>query len=141
MKLQKYSILQFGFIIIFGLMVAACKPLTSRTLPESSSPSNQKEQTAQVVLNFGDDIATYSAALQPSLSALSALTQVASASGRQVSVKTYSFGSLVESIDTYANTADKAWIYFVNNQAASVGADAYVVQPADLIEWRYTKPE
>lgn len=141
MKLQKYSILQFGFIFIFGLLVAGCKPLLSPTSPQTSSPSNQKEQTAQIVLNFGDAIATYSAALQPSLSALSALTQVASASGRQVSVKTYSFGSLVESIDTYANTADRAWIYFVNNQAASVGADAYIIQPADLIEWRYTKPE
>jgi hypothetical protein len=59
----------------------------------------------------------------------------------RVEVKTYSFGSLVESIDARANTADKAWIYFVNNAAASVGADSYFIRPNDVIEWRYTKPE
>lgn len=141
MKLQKYSILQVGLVAIFGLITAGCGSINFPTPLQTSSSSDQIEQTAQVVLNFGDVIATYSATLQPSLSALSALSQVASASGRTVSIKTYSFGSLVESIDGFANSADKAWIYFVNNQAASVGADAYLVQPADLIEWRYTKPE
>ena len=136
---QYFKFSRFFFIVVFGLFAAACRPASpaQQSLPVES----EVQQTAQVVLNFGDEIATHTATLEPELSALSALLQVASSSGRQVEVKSYSFGTLVESIDGYANSTDKAWIYFVNNAAASVGADSYLVQPNDLIEWRYTKPE
>jgi hypothetical protein len=127
------------FALVFGLFAAGCRPNSpaQQSLPIDSAV----QQTAQVVLHFGDAIATHTATLEPELSALSALMQVASSSGRQVEVKSYSFGTLIESIDGYANSTDKAWIYFVNNTPASVGADGYLVKPNDLIEWRYTKPE
>lgn len=31
------------------------------------------------------------------------------------------------------------WIYYINGETASVGASQYIVQPNDIIEWRYEK--
>lgn len=132
---------QLSVLIVFSLAVAACKPLALPPKQPAPLPMNQGEQTAQVVLNFGDEIATYAASLETTHTALSALAQVASASGHTVTTKTYPFGTLVEAIDAFANSADNAWIYFVNGQPASVGASDYEVHPGDVIEWQYLKPE
>lgn len=132
---------QLSVLIVFSLVVAACKPLALSPEQPASLLMNQGEQTAQVVLNFGDEIATYTASLETAHTALSALTQVASTSGHTVTIKTYPFGALVEAIDAFANSADNAWIYFVNGQTASVGASDYEVRPGDVVEWRYIKPE
>jgi hypothetical protein len=70
----------------------------------------------------------------------SALAQLQS-SGVPISIKSYSFGTLVESINTVKNTKDKSWIYFVNGASASVGADKYILSPGDTIEWKYIKPQ
>ncbi len=56
----------------------------------------------------------------------------------QVTAKKYSFGVLVESIDQVADgKGNKYWIYYVNGQAAKVGADQYNLKPGDTVEWRF----
>jgi len=57
--------------------------------------------------------------------------------GHRVEVKQYSFGPLVTSIDGLANTASKAWLFYVNGAEASVGAKDYVSKSSDRLEWRY----
>ncbi len=58
----------------------------------------------------------------------------------EMMVKEYDFGSMVESINGLINTKDKAWIYYVNGESATVGADQYELNDGDEIEWKYTKP-
>jgi len=62
---------------------------------------------------------------------------------KQISLQTkvYSFGILVESIGTKTNTAEKAWIYFVNGKSGEVAADRKALKSGDLVEWKYLKPE
>ncbi|MBI5456630.1 DUF4430 domain-containing protein [Candidatus Kaiserbacteria bacterium] len=50
-------------------------------------------------------------------------------------------GTLVEQIGLYKNgDEDKYWTYMVNGTFANVGADAYVVQNSDSIEWTFSPP-
>lgn len=50
-------------------------------------------------------------------------------------------GTLVETIGEFRNGTDsKYWLYYVNGTSAPVGADAYVVQEGDSIEWKYEIP-
>ena len=59
-----------------------------------------------------------------------------------VSVKEYSFGVLVEGIDgVLGGTDGKYWLYYVNSQAATVGAGEYLLVPGDEISWRLEKGE
>lgn len=50
-----------------------------------------------------------------------------------------SMGVFVTSIDSSANTDDTFWMFFVNNELASVGADKYQTKSSDKIEWRFEK--
>ena len=54
-----------------------------------------------------------------------------------IAVKEYSFGVLVEGINgVLGGTDGKYWLYYVNNQAATVGAGEYLLVPGDEISWR-----
>lgn len=55
-----------------------------------------------------------------------------------ITTKTYSFGTSVESINGLKGDTDgKYWLYYVNNQEASVGADRYALKSGDVIEWKF----
>lgn len=52
-------------------------------------------------------------------------------------VKTYSFGSMVESINGLkGGTDNKYWLYFIDGKAATVSADAYHCQSSEPVEWK-----
>jgi len=50
-----------------------------------------------------------------------------------------SFGSFVVSINGTSNSADHFWMFYVNGNLASTGADQYQTKEGDKIEWRYEK--
>lgn len=53
-----------------------------------------------------------------------------------VETKTSSLGEYVVSINGNDGGGTKYWLFYVNDKQASVGADAYVSQAGDSIEWR-----
>lgn len=55
----------------------------------------------------------------------------------QVEVQESSVGSFVTSIDGTKNVDDKYWMFYVNDQLASSGADTYKSKTGEKIEWRY----
>jgi len=56
----------------------------------------------------------------------------------QVRVKTYSYGTLVESINGQQNGTDKKyWTYRVNSKEVPVGAADYKVKAGDIITWEF----
>lgn len=50
-----------------------------------------------------------------------------------------SFGSFVVSINAVPNSTDHFWMFYVNGELASTGADQYQTKEGDKIEWRYEK--
>lgn len=62
-------------------------------------------------------------------------------SGLTVSTNSGPFGTYVVSIQSlaeYAVDGQGGWLYLVNGQMPNVAASAYVLQPGDIIEFRYT---
>mgnify|MGYP001600420657 CR=1 FL=1 len=68
-----------------------------------------------------------------------ALKQVADLKGLQLEAKKYKYGLLVERIGNSVNSADWAWMYWVNGKAGQIASDLYQVAPQDKIEWKYEK--
>ena len=53
--------------------------------------------------------------------------------------KTYSgIGKFIEEINGVKN-GDKYWIYYVNNNKATIGVSNYKINEGDIISWRYEK--
>ena len=60
----------------------------------------------------------------------------------QLETKQTSFGEMVESIDGIKNGTDgKYWIYYVNNQPATVGAGDFKAEADQKILWRLEKAQ
>jgi hypothetical protein len=55
----------------------------------------------------------------------------------KVETEDSSTGSFVTSIDGTVNTDNTYWMFYVNGQLASTGADQFVTKNGDKIEWRF----
>lgn len=59
---------------------------------------------------------------------------------QSITVKQYSYGILVESINGYTNGTDGMyWKYLVNGKEATVGAGDYHIVPNDILVWKFEK--
>lgn len=54
----------------------------------------------------------------------------------QVTIKHYSFGDMVTSINGTAGNGPKYWMFYVNGKLASVGAGSYVTKDSDTLTWK-----
>ena len=52
-----------------------------------------------------------------------------------ISVKHYSFGDLVTSIDGSAGNGPTYWTFYINGKESSVGAGAYITKDSDKLKW------
>ncbi len=126
---KKLVLLLLPLFLILGFLIVQ-KPASTPVSPAVVSA------TVTTVINDGQNQSFYPLPYQPSQTALGLLQSL----NLPLEQKTYSFGTLVESINGLKNTSTKSWIYFVNGKSASVGADTYQVQPGDQIEWKFIPP-
>jgi hypothetical protein len=105
----------------------------------SQGEESEKEPSLVLLkIDFGDgeEVAEEVEAVD----ALEGLTKLAVGKGLVIKTKSYDFGTLVEEIGGRANSDEKAWIYFINDEAGTVAADKVELSPGDVVEWRYIKP-
>jgi hypothetical protein len=57
----------------------------------------------------------------------------------QVETTHYDFGDMVNAIDGVKPDAEHFWSFYINGQAATVGADAYQSKSSDTITWKLDK--
>jgi hypothetical protein len=131
-----------AFILIVSGLILIYRPAahhpSSPLPPPSPSPAYY---SSTLTIDYGDRKSfSYTQDLPASTSAFSLLQIVTSRQNIPLSFKTYSFGTLVESINNLPNTAQRAWIYFVNDKSPNIGADKYILAPGDKVDWRYIKP-
>jgi hypothetical protein len=68
----------------------------------------------------------------------SVLTALQSSQEIEVEVTEYDFGTLIESINQVKNgTDDTYWIFSVNDQEATIGADQYMLEDGDVVTWEF----
>lgn len=81
-------------------------------------------------------VGSYIITQQPDKTGESALDLLART--EKITVKEFSFGKLVESINGVKNGTDnKYWILYINGTQSKVGASEYIIQKNDIIEWRF----
>lgn len=72
--------------------------------------------------------------------AFEALQKIAKNNNWPIITKQYDFGIFIEGINGQLNNKEKAWIFFVNQEAGKIAADKQAVKPGDVVEWKYEKP-
>jgi hypothetical protein len=122
--------------LLAGCALMPPKPEVTPVQPGEEVPA----AAISVVIDDGESVATYSGLLSEQATALSVIQALADAGSITLSTKVYDFGTLVEAINGNENTAERAWIYFVNGQSGDVGADQKQVGVGDTVEWKYIEP-
>ena len=139
---QKFPFVAIGLILV-GLLTATIYGFRSALIPPSQPIS---EKVSQVVpetipvsqkIDYAGKLVSVSAELtaQKEETALQLLQRT-----RSIETKHYDFGDLVQKIDGIEDAKGGFyWIYYINGEAAKVGASEYKLQPNDVIEWRLQK--
>jgi hypothetical protein len=111
---------------------------TNSALP---SPTANQIQTIKLIINTGDNNPLpFTLPATATSTPYSLLSQAVQSNNWEMSVIQYDFGVFVESLLGKSSSADTSWIYFVNGQSGSVASDKATLQPGDVVEWKYTKP-
>lgn len=124
----------FGFLWGRGMT-----PLSS--LPASSSSAGNEQPTVSLMLDYGNGyVRTYTDITTHNGETMMGLLEKQTRNAKiPFTVKKFNgLGTLIETIGTKTNGDEgKYWQYWVNNVAISYGADAYLVKPGDVIEWKF----
>lgn len=94
-------------------------------------------EEAILVISGGLNVRTMNFDLTGSETALDILIRASLRENFTVDTTRYDFGVMVDAIENIGGEENRYWLYYVNGEAATVGADAYKVKPGDIIEFRY----
>ncbi|HNT30577.1 MAG TPA: DUF4430 domain-containing protein [bacterium] len=134
---------KYVLVLLSGLLVvtAGC------TKTDTTTQEGQEEQTsdttpasvATVVINDGQNAQSYEQGITTGITAYDLLASVAEKYGFTVDAEESEYGVMINGINGIQadTTAGKYWLWNLNGEMASVGADAYEVQPGDSIEFVY----
>ena len=98
-------------------------------------------QNVSLIIDFGNnESVNYSTIPNKDQTAYTLLVEAASTNNLMLSTKQYDFGVFVEAIGDYKNSDEKAWIYYINGESATVAADNSELINGDFVEWKYEEP-
>jgi hypothetical protein len=143
---KKLRIAIFSLLLIFVFFTGISFIVSRSTnLAPTSSSKQQVQQTQQKEVTFivdfgnGEKLETnYS--WQDEKTVFDALVETAEKEEIGIETQQYDFGVFVKNINGRENTAERAWIYFVNGESGTVAADQYKLENGDIVEWRYIEP-
>ena len=131
-------------VLVFCAVVAfTALGIVLYATPGVQEPVRQEAPAISATIAVDGVLPKETRALAIGTSALQLL--IASADEKNLEIRTKEYpgmGTLVEKIGSAENGADgKYWMYYVNGVFAPIGADAYVIQPGDILEWKFEVPK
>lgn len=131
---KKLIFIHLSIIAFVGILVTGCSLPWQKEIQKQELNEQATEQMVTLkITNKDAKTYEYPMVYQDSSTALDLFKWA----GVPVEMKTYDFGSFVDSISGVKGEQGHWWIYYVNGTAATVAADKYLVKPGDTIEWKY----
>jgi len=131
MNKKLYSIIILAVVII---------GITSGCLEQETNDDIKEEISATVKIDFGNETVNTYEITTKNNTVYGFLLELAKEGGYTVNTTYYGIydSLLIDSIANIENGQDnKYWIYYINSESGSVGADKQTVENNDLIEWKF----
>lgn len=127
-----------GVILLSSLFAPK---LTDFRVQEYPADLEIESDSVLFVIDYGNsEVATYSLEIDEETTVFSLLKNTADKENISLETQQYDFGVFVKSLDGLESTAEKAWIYYVNNESGTIAADQMKIKPSDVVEWKYITP-
>jgi hypothetical protein len=138
--MKKYLIFTLAVLVFIGLALFA-RSYSGKSNPSPTPTIASIQQKIEITIDFGnEEKITFSQEYKKDETAFSLLKMALEENNLTLKSKQYDFGVFIEGIGNFLNTKEKAWIFFVNGKSADNAADKIILQPEDLVEWKYIKP-
>lgn len=138
MKQVKFLILGALFLVA-GFLLGQGFSIPSAT---DQGPAVQPERDVSIMVDTGFELLGFPKLSVNEGDTVWSLLDRAATDREELSVSSTDYGDLgilIESINSYQNGADKKyWQYWVDNEYADVAANRYLVNPGDVIMWKFT---
>lgn len=113
------------------------------SINNNQAPEQELKSKAGLMLDFGNgDIKSFTEKeISKNQSAFDLVKQVAEENNIGLKYKDYGgeLGIFIEAIGGVENNIEQWWQYWVNGNYSVVGAGSYLLQPGDLIEFKFVK--
>jgi len=129
-----------GILLVFGAGLLVGFSVNSNAVTSSITPQGSTE-AASIMVDFGNgNVETFIDVPADGGTLFAILETVLKGKNISFAFQDYKgLGKLVTQIGEQKNgTENKYWQYWVNNRHPEVGADQYIVQPKDVVEWKFT---
>lgn len=141
MMKRNYLILTF-LVVIFSVSVLAGSLRKvgverEEQAKEVLSVQNEAEKEIKLTIDFGESKVEEVVPYEAGQTILNTLERVTKEKGIKLEIKQYDFGAMVNSINKVEGNSKKAWMFYINGKLADKGADATILSPGDLVEWKY----
>ena len=135
----------FILLAVFGVagwrIISLSNNLTKTDLPADNGQNNEAilPQEATLIIDNAIDYQSLSLAISASTTAFDLLLQASQQLNLDVESKSYDdLGIFIEAIGEQKNGQDnKYWLYYINGEMPMIASDKYLVQPGDLIEFKF----
>ena len=112
------------------------KPIKQTNINVTATPS-EKKVTLIIDFSDGKNLA-YDSAFSGEKTAFDILKSKLEEQQIALVIQEYDFGVFIKSIGDYQGDENSFWLYSVNNEPATVGADKYVLKDKDIVQFTYT---
>ncbi len=131
-------------LIVVALFAGAVNlGVISITPPENKAgniTTSTYEVAATIIIDFGEGTKSINTIATKNSTVYGFLIEAANIENYDVKTTYYGlYGSVfIDSISTYENGQEnKYWIYYVNGESGTVGADKQIIKTGDIIEWKF----
>ncbi|MFW6110043.1 MAG: DUF4430 domain-containing protein [Patescibacteria group bacterium] len=139
-KLKIYIGVVFVALLVIGSWgISRLQGLRAPELPQVEEENilrEEEKETATLVIADGDEVLQE---IEVSLEKEDTVLALMNRADLDFEYEEYNTGVLVTSISGLENNAEegKYWIYYVDGEKGDSGASDYVVQPDQVIKWRF----
>ncbi len=142
------ALLALGLAALSFLPAGVAPTFKGSPLTESSSTGpgagNEAQVSTRLSIDFGDGRVKTFEVKPAGENLFQIMKEISSEERIKLGYETYSgLGELITEIGDKKNGAEdnKYWQFWINGFYAQVGASSYIVQPGDVIEWKFTNAE
>ena len=128
-------ILAIAFLSIF--LIIKLEPFLADPVTSTQIPGNP----IKITLNYGQANKSDYLVSAHQQSLYWHLQQIAQSQNLTMQSRQTENGIVIESINNVTNNKKNQWQYFLNGEQIKVAPDLIILQPGDLIEWRYAQLE
>lgn len=120
-------------IIVVGMYL-----VDSGIITDNPGNSNPEVSNTTLIIDYGNEVDTYNINIS-NATVFSVLIKASEEYDFQVTTKSFNENqSYIDSINSFANGQDdKYWMYYLNGNYGTVGADMQPVEDGDVIKWKF----